>query len=199
MKGLWAWIKWEFGRRIEVTGFIKVIIVERFVKGGALVIGGIILVFLSSDGNLVNLAHNVQEQLNFNPSNHQGLWSRSINWAILHFGSLGQTTETLIAIGGALYGALEFTEGVGLVLRRRWAEYLVLVATVAFLPLEFDELLHRVTLFKVAALTLNVAIAAYLIWRKRLFLERPGQEPVADVTSAEPVVAGATPDPTDTV
>ena len=75
-----------------------------------------------------------------------------------------------------LYGALELFEGMGLIWRRRWAEYLVLVATLAFLPLELDELLHKVTLIKFGALLINIAIAAYLVWRKRLFLERPDSE-----------------------
>jgi Predicted membrane protein (DUF2127) len=64
-------------------------------------------------------------------------------------------------------------------IRRRWAEYLVLIATAAFLPIEIDELIHRATFFKAGALLVNLAIVAYLIWRKRLFLERPGHE-VAD-------------------
>ncbi len=51
MTSLWAWIRWEASRTIEVTGFIVFIIVERFVKGAALVFGGLALIAL-----LVNLA-----------------------------------------------------------------------------------------------------------------------------------------------
>ena len=57
-------------------------------------------------------------------------------------------------------------------LRRRWAEYLVLLATVAFLPLEIDELLRSPSPLKALALAVNLAIAVYLIWRKQLFLAR---------------------------
>ena len=59
-------------------------------------------------------------------------------------------------------------------MRRRWAEYLVLIATSAFLPVEIDELIRHPTPFKGLALAVNIVIVAYLVWRKRLFLERPG-------------------------
>jgi uncharacterized membrane protein (DUF2068 family) len=84
-----------------------------------------------------------------------------------------------------LYGALEAFEGYGLLRRRRWAEYLVLLATAAFLPLEVDELIRKPTLFKAGALLVNLLIIVYLIWRKRLFLERPGHAH-ADATAPVP-------------
>lgn len=92
---------------------------------------------------------------------------------LVKFGTSSPRERDVIAIGAILYGMLEALEGFGLLLKRRWAEYLVLIATSAFLPLEIDELLRRPTVFKAATFILNVAIIAYLVWRKRLFLERP--------------------------
>ncbi len=77
-----------------------------------------------------------------------------------------------IAVGAILYGLLEVTEAVGLIRRRRWAEYLVLVATVAFLPLEIDEMLRGPSVLKGLTLLVNIAIVVYLVWRKQLFLTR---------------------------
>lgn len=173
--GVGAWLRWEFGRRIEVTAFIKVIIAERFIKGSLLIIGGFVLLFASQGSALDNLVQNVQEQINFNPTHH-GLWSGIINALILKFGKLSDATQVAISVGAMLYGALEILEGVGLCMRRRWAEYLVLIATVTFLPLELDEVIRRATGFKAGALILNLAIAGYLVWRKRLFLEREASE-----------------------
>jgi uncharacterized membrane protein (DUF2068 family) len=72
------------------------------------------------------------------------------------------------------YAALEATEMVGLWFSKRWAEYLTLVATVALIPLEIYELSLTVSVFKVVALIINVAIAIYLLLAKRLFGTRGG-------------------------
>jgi len=79
--------------------------------------------------------------------------------------------QTLLAVGLVGYALLEGTEGVGLAMRRRWAEYLTVVATGLLIPYEVYELGRHATLFKVGALLLNVAVVAYLAWRKRLFVD----------------------------
>lgn len=69
------------------------------------------------------------------------------------------------ALSGA-YGAVFLVEGVGLLLRRRWAEWLTVVVTGSFIPLEVYELVRHPGAGKIVALVLNVAIVAYLIWRR---------------------------------
>lgn len=179
MRALINWFRWEFGRSIEVTGVIRFIIVERFVKAAVLIGGGITLLVVSNRSDLHQFALTLQTQLNLDPG--RGVFHRLLDRAIVQFGSLSRARESALAIAAAVYGVLEGGEGVGLLLRRRWAEYLVLIATVAFLPVEIDEVVNRVTILKAGALAINVAIVAYLVWRKRLFLERPGHE-VADRT-----------------
>lgn len=183
MNGLLRWARWEFGRPIEVTGFIKFIIAERIVKGSVLFLGGIALIVLGETHTVHQIAVQLQDQLNLDAG--KGWWSRLVEGIVIKFGFLSTGKQVLIATGAMLYGALELFEAVGLLLRRRWAEYLVLVATAAFLPLEIDEVLRHATPVKVAALLINIAIVAYLVWRKRLFIERPGVEPVADDTKPE--------------
>jgi uncharacterized membrane protein (DUF2068 family) len=176
-----TWAAWEFRRSIEVSGFIKVIIAERFIKGTALLLGGFALLVAGAGSELDTLVTNVQAQLNFNP--HGGsLWSHVVNALILKFGELSDADQIAIAAGAMLYGILECVEGIGLVRRKRWAEYLVLVATVVFLPLEVDELIRRASVVKAGILLLNIAIVVYLVASKRLFLERPPAD--ARVTSA---------------
>jgi uncharacterized membrane protein (DUF2068 family) len=77
---------------------------------------------------------------------------------------------TVLAIGAIAYALLEGTEGVGLAMRRRWAEYLTVIATGILIPYEAYEVIHRATLFKVGALLLNLAVVGYLAYRKRLFV-----------------------------
>jgi uncharacterized membrane protein (DUF2068 family) len=63
---------------------------------------------------------------------------------------------------------------VGLWYQKRWAEYLTFVATVAFIPYEVFELARTVSTFKAIAFVVNVAIALYLLYAKRLFGIRGG-------------------------
>jgi uncharacterized membrane protein (DUF2068 family) len=84
--------------------------------------------------------------------------------------------DKLQVIGAALaaYAVVQGTEGVGLWLQKRWAEYLAVVSTSAFLPLEVYEIFDRLTVLKVVALVVNLAIVAYLLFAKRLFGLRGG-------------------------
>jgi len=78
-----------------------------------------------------------------------------------------QTTLALVVIA---YALVEGSEGVGLALRRRWAEYLIVIATGLLIPYEVWEVVHKLTLFRLGSLVLNVAIVVYLAYRKRLFV-----------------------------
>ena len=88
--------------------------------------------------------------------------------ALLYIGSFNHIT--LLAVSAIVYAALEATEGVGLAMRRRWAEYLTVIATGVLIPYEAYEVVARPTLFKVGALLLNLAVVGYLAYRKRLFV-----------------------------
>ena len=91
-----------------------------------------------------------------------------------HLFSLDQRTIRLAALGIGLYAILEGIEAVGLWLQKRWAEYLTLIATALFLPLEIYELSHHVSPFKIIALIVNSAVILYLLFAKRLFGLRGG-------------------------
>jgi uncharacterized membrane protein (DUF2068 family) len=70
----------------------------------------------------------------------------------------------VIALG---YAALEAAEAYGLARRRRWGEWLTLVATSILLIPEVWELIRSVTPLKLAALVVNLLVVAYLYWRLR--------------------------------
>jgi len=84
------------------------------------------------------------------------------------------TLEVVVAAALA-YAALEAVEAVGLWRQRRWAEYLTVVATATFVPLEVYELVQRVTWLRAGALVVNLAVVAYLVVAKRLFGLRGGK------------------------
>ena len=75
--------------------------------------------------------------------------------------------DGLLSVGTLFYSALFFTEGIGLLLRKRWAEYFTIISTGAFIPLEIYELLKHVTPVKILLMILNVAIVVYLVLRLR--------------------------------
>jgi uncharacterized membrane protein (DUF2068 family) len=83
-------------------------------------------------------------------------------------------TLALVALGVLAYACLQLLEGVGLWLMRRWGEYVAVVGTSVFIPLEVYELLEKVTWLRVVALTVNVFAVVYLVWTKRLFGARGG-------------------------
>jgi uncharacterized membrane protein (DUF2068 family) len=64
-----------------------------------------------------------------------------------------------------IYFALHFTEGIGLLLHKRWAEYFTVISTSLLVPLEVYELVHKFSGVKVVVLIANLAIVAYLIYR----------------------------------
>jgi uncharacterized membrane protein (DUF2068 family) len=73
-----------------------------------------------------------------------------------------------IRLGSYLYSALNLTEGIGLLLRKRWAEYLTVIVTALFLPLEIYEIFHgHHHLAKIGVFVLNLLIVVYLAWRLR--------------------------------
>jgi uncharacterized membrane protein (DUF2068 family) len=94
--------------------------------------------------------------------------------SLAHLFDLSSTTLYAVAAIAAAYAILEGVEAVGLWYQKRWAEYLTFVATTAFIPLEIYELVHRLSPFKIVALVVNVAIALYLLFAKRLFGLRGG-------------------------
>ena len=60
--------------------------------------------------------------------------------------------------------ALHILEGVGLVMRKVWAEYITLILTASFLPWEIIEILRHITWIRVLLLLVNVAVVIFLVF-----------------------------------
>jgi uncharacterized membrane protein (DUF2068 family) len=118
-------------------------------------------------GLLQLLHHNVQEMLriyviepmHFDPEN------RLLHWALDQAGALTDHKIRFLSYF-AFFGAAFFAvEGIGLYLRRHWAEYMVLISTGSLLPIEVMETYHLLEWWKVAVLIGNLAILLYLVHR----------------------------------
>ena len=77
-----------------------------------------------------------------------------------------------LSAGTFIYSAIFLTEGVGLALGKRWAEYLTIISTGSLLPLEIYELAKHATIGKVVALVINLAVVVYLVLELRRFPKR---------------------------
>ncbi len=62
-----------------------------------------------------------------------------------------------------VYAGLFFTEGIGLWLRKRWAEWFTVIITLSLVPLEVYELHRHPTVGKVLVLLVNLAVVIYLV------------------------------------
>ncbi|HEU4728060.1 MAG TPA: DUF2127 domain-containing protein [Kofleriaceae bacterium] len=72
-----------------------------------------------------------------------------------------------IGIGGLAYAAVFVIEGIGLMLRRPWAEVLTSVVTTSFIPLEIYELVEHRSAAKAVVIVVNVLVVLYLVRRLR--------------------------------
>jgi uncharacterized membrane protein (DUF2068 family) len=64
--------------------------------------------------------------------------------------------------GTFFFAALRLVEGVGLVLERDWAGYLVVFATGSLIPFEIYEIFQKLSLPRIAILIVNIGIVVYL-------------------------------------
>lgn len=106
---------------------------------------------------------------------------------------INEHTLVILLVTAAIYCAIEGIEAVGLWRERRWAEYLTALATVGFLPFEIHELIHRVTVLRVLALVVNLAILGWLVWNKHLFGVRGGEATLHEHTDWDEIIARSEP------
>lgn len=150
----------EGARRVR---YLKLIAVFKIAKGVLLLVLGFSLLFLNS----------------------RTLWLDHVSgWAAdeillehtkaVHF-FLSKLQDILA--GGALratgflalsYSAILFTEGIGVYLQKRWAEFLMIFATSAFIPIEVRHIWHRPGLAAVLILLAN----CFVVWFLYLVLRR---------------------------
>lgn len=128
----------------------------KFVKGAvllALAFG--VLSFLHKD--VASQVENWLDQLRVDPDN-RFIGALLTNLQLVHTKEL----EELSALGAG-YAALFLTEGTGLLFRKRWAEWLTIIATSSLLPFEMYELARKFTAVRLLALLINAAVVLYLI------------------------------------
>ena len=135
------------------------------VIGGLKLFKGVLLVLLAIGalrligGDAAAKLEDWCRRLNVDADNH---WLRKI---IEKLSDLSSLKMSALSAGTFFYSGLFLTEGTGLLLKKRWAEYFTVIVTASFLPLEIYELLKEFKPFRLVLTIVNAAIVAYLILR----------------------------------
>ena len=77
-----------------------------------------------------------------------------------------ETLEEAAFLTGFL-GGVHLIEGFGLWMKQRWAEYLCIISTCVFIPLEVHEMIVDFHVLKLFTLVVNLAVVWYLARRIR--------------------------------
>jgi uncharacterized membrane protein (DUF2068 family) len=70
-----------------------------------------------------------------------------------------------VAIVLFIYTGVTMLEGIGLLMRKTWAEWLTVVTTAGLIPVEVHELAKRFTWVRLTILLLNIGVVIYLVLR----------------------------------
>ena len=133
---------------------------ERAFRALVLLVIGIVLL-THPHTNWASEIESLIQKMGLNP---KGNWTRKLLDKVASIGSSRNVIFGVIALG---YGALEGAEAYGLWNRRRWGEWLTVIATSLLFVPEVWELTKSATFLKVGALLVNIAVVAYLLWRIR--------------------------------
>lgn len=72
-----------------------------------------------------------------------------------------------LGIVSFIYAGLFLTEGIGLWLMKRWAEWFTIIITSSLVPVEIYELYRHPSATKILVLIINIAVVIYLLYRIR--------------------------------
>ena len=72
-----------------------------------------------------------------------------------------------MALGSFIYAVLFATEGTGLLLLKRWAEWMTIIITGSLIPVEIWECFRHPHWTKFLLLVFNAALVGYLIYEVR--------------------------------
>ena len=138
---------------------------------GLFKIGKALLLLATSYGlyRLLNpqLVERLHDWLNtFTDTFERRLLERLLDW----LDAMGSARIGSLLLVTALYTAVLLTEGIGLWLRKTWAEWLTTIATASLIPFELWQLFfghHHKPLAVLGATVLNIAIVSYLVYQLR--------------------------------
>jgi uncharacterized membrane protein (DUF2068 family) len=137
--------------------FLRIIAIFKLAKA--------LLFFCAGVGLLHYLNRDVEERLeHVMDSLHVDHHSHFLMWCLKQADLLTKDKIAALSAIAFFYSALFATEGTGLFLRKKWAEYFVVIVTGSLLPFEAYEIWHKITVAKILLTTGNLLILGYLIY-----------------------------------
>ena len=107
--------------------------------------------------DLNDVVVNVARHLRFNPE------SRLVDFILIKASLVNDPMLKRFGTAAFAYAALGTAEGIGLYLEKAWGEFLTLVLTASFLPLECLELIRRQNWTRVSLFAINLAVFLFLL------------------------------------
>ena len=142
------------------TRLIRLIALFKLLKAILLIAVGLGAVHLLHSDIWSVLAHWVK-MFGLNPG------GRYVDRAIQNAVALTPNTIRGLGVGSFLYAGLFLTEGIGLWLLKRWAQWFTVIMTSSLIPLAIYEIYRHPTALKVLVLIINVAVVGFLVHRIR--------------------------------
>jgi uncharacterized membrane protein (DUF2068 family) len=142
------------------AGMLRLIAVFKLVKATLLIVTAIgILKLLHSD-----VAATIDQwvtRLGLDPGN------RYVDLLMSKAANIRPEKIKELGIASFVYAGLFLTEGIGLWLLKRWAEWFTIIITASLVPLEVWEIFRHPSPGKILVLIINLAVVVYLIYRVR--------------------------------
>lgn len=139
---------------------VRLIAVSKCLKSACLIVVGIFLL------HMINLNRDVHDTLlgivnavRLDENN------RFIHTLLEKTLGISAAKLRLIYTGTLVYAGLYLLEGVGLFMDKAWAEWMTIITTAGFIPLEVWEIIDGPTVTKCGVFALNMFILVYLILR----------------------------------
>jgi len=142
------------------TGLIRLIALFKLLKAVLLIAVGVAAFKMVHSDIATDLAERVA-RLGLDPG------SRYVGRAIVKAATLTPNKIRDLGVGSFIYAGLFLTEGVGLWLVKRWAEWFSVIITSSLVPVEIYEIHRHPTALRVLALVINLGVVAYLLYRIR--------------------------------
>jgi uncharacterized membrane protein (DUF2068 family) len=147
---------------------VWLIALERTLRGLLLLAAGIYLL-AKAGSNFGDIANHVARRIELDPRRP------FIRHVVAKLGHLKKHEVRFFGAAAIGYATLELVEGVGLFYRKRWAEWLTVVATSLLVPVEVYELVRHPSWLKAGGIAVNVVIVVYLFHVVRRKGRRPAE------------------------
>ena len=161
-------LRYKNQTRRERTWTIHFIALEKTIKGTVLIVVAFKLLSLF-DRDVHAWAEDFVTRHGFDIAN------RYIAAGLGRLVGMGNTQLVEASVIALVYAGLLYTEGIGLWLQKRWAEYMTTYLTALFIPFEIYEIYERFTWVRIAILALNIFVVWYLSTRLKDEKEKNSQ------------------------